>query len=67
MRESTKTGQMGLGLRVLIALLVLTAIELPIAFRVPRPVPYLLMINLGDAWLILEYFMHLSQMWRPEE
>ncbi len=67
MREPTKTGQLGLGLRVLIALLVLTAIELPIAFRVPRPVPYLLMINLVDAWLILEYFMHISQMWRPEE
>ncbi|MDQ7843559.1 MAG: cytochrome C oxidase subunit IV family protein [Armatimonadota bacterium] len=56
-----------LGLRVLIALLVLTAAELPVAFRVPHPVPYLILINLADAWLILYYFMHLGQTWQPEE
>lgn len=56
-----------LGWRVLLALLVLTALELPVAFRIPRPLPYLVAINLLDALLILEYFMHLSQMWRAEE
>jgi len=61
------THRFRLGLRVLIALLVLTAAELPVAFRVPRPVPYLVLINLADAWLILYYFMHLAQTWRPEE
>jgi hypothetical protein len=56
-----------LGWRVLLALLALTALELPVAFRVPHPLPYLVAINLVDALLILEYFMHLSQMWHPEE
>jgi len=61
------TGRFRLGVRVLIALLVLTAVELPIAFRLPHPLPYLVAINLVDATLILEYFMHLSQTWRAEE
>ncbi len=56
-----------LGWRVLLALLALTALELPVAFRIPRPLPYLVAINLLDALLILEYFMHLSQMWHAEE
>lgn len=67
MDEQALAGRFRVGLRVLIALLVLTAIEVPVAFRVPRPLPYLVLINLIDAWLILQYFMHLSQMWRPEE
>jgi len=67
MAAPTKSGGLRLGWRVLIALLLLTALEVPIAFRVPRPLPYLLLINLIDAWLILQYFMHLSQLWRPEE
>jgi len=56
-----------LGWRVLLALLALTALELPVAFRVPHPLPYLVAINVVDALLILEYFMHLSRMWHPEE
>lgn len=67
MNTSAKTAQLRLGLRVLIALLLLTLVELPVAFRVPRPLPYLLLINLADAWLIMWYFMHVSHLWRPEE
>jgi len=67
MDERALAGRFRLGWRVLMALLVLTAVELPVAFRVPGPVPYLVLINLADAWLILYYFMHLAQTWRSEE
>ncbi len=67
MRESGKAEQLRLGLWVLIALLALTLLELWIAFRVPRPLLYLVVINLVDAGLIIEYFMHLSHLWRAEE
>ncbi len=31
------------------------------------PLPILLVLALGKASLILYYFMHVSQLWRPEE
>jgi len=67
MDERMLADRFRLGWRVLLALLALTALELPVAFRLPQPLPYLVAINLIDALLILEYFMHLSQTWRPEE
>lgn len=67
MRGSEKAARLRLGLWVLIALLVLTALELPVAFRLPRPLPYLLLINLADAALIVWYFMHVADLWRAEE
>ncbi|MDR7433550.1 MAG: cytochrome C oxidase subunit IV family protein [Armatimonadota bacterium] len=67
MDETRKRAQLRLGLWVFIALIILTVVELWIAFAVPRPLLYLVVINLADAWLIMEYFMHLSRMWRAEE
>lgn len=67
MAAPTKSRQYRLGVWVWIALVVLTTVELPIAFRAEHPLFYLLLINVIDAWLILYYFMHLSQMWRPGE
>lgn len=67
MGEARKRAKLRLGLWVFIALIVLTVVELWIAFSVPRALLYIVVINLIDAWLIMEYFMHLSRMWRAEE
>ncbi len=66
MNRGSKAAQLRRGLWVLLALLALTLLELWLAFSVPRPLPYLLVINIVDAWLIMEYFMHLSHLWRAE-
>jgi hypothetical protein len=55
------------GTGVLVGLLVLTAVELPVAFRIPRPLPYLVLLNLADAALIVWYFMHVADLWRPTQ
>ncbi len=67
MQESRKAARLRLGLWILTALLGLTLLELWLAFSVPNPLVYLLVINVIDAALIMEYFMHLSHMWRVEE
>jgi len=66
MQNSRKARQLRLGLWVLIALLALTLLELWIAFSVPNPLVYVIAINVIDAALIIEYFMHLSHLWHPE-
>ncbi len=55
------------GTRALVTLLILTAVEVPVAFRVPRPLPWLILLNLADAALIVWYFMHIADLWRPGE
>ncbi|MBI4277610.1 MAG: hypothetical protein HY660_04060 [Armatimonadetes bacterium] len=67
-RSGEQERKLRLGLRVLIALVVLTVVEyLLLVWRVPNLLVYLVVINLVDAWLIAEYFMHFSQLWRTEE
>ncbi len=51
---------------VLLGLAALTAIEYGIAVTSAAVVPMLLM-GMFKALLILEYFMHVSRLWSPEE
>ena len=56
------------GLVVIIALGVFTAIEYVIPLAMDSgSMPYLVVIGLVKAVLIVYYFMHVAQLWREEE
>lgn len=65
--EVAKGGKLRLGSWAFAALIVLTGFELWFAWTIRGPVPYLALVALLKALLIMEYFMHLSRMWRAEE
>lgn len=67
MIRSDLAGRLRVGTRVLIALVILTAVEVPVAFRVSHPLPWLVVLNLADAGLIVWYFMHVADLWRAQE
>ncbi len=55
------------GAAVLLGLAVLTAVEYGIAMAIHSNVlPYLALIALIKAGLIVQYFMHVTQLWRRE-
>ena len=55
------------GLFTLIGLAALTAVEYGVAMGMQGgTLPYLIVIALAKAWLIVQYFMHVSQLWREE-
>ncbi len=56
------------GLNVIIALAVLTVIEYAVPIVLERGAnPYLAILALVKAGLIVYYFMHVAQLWRQEE
>ncbi|MCH7705504.1 MAG: cytochrome C oxidase subunit IV family protein [Chloroflexi bacterium] len=56
------------GIVVLIALGVFTAIEYVIPLALDSgSMPFLVVIGLAKAALIVYYFMHVAQLWREEE
>ncbi len=66
--EAKKTSKLRLGWIVIAALGVLTIVEYWIAISVhSTPLPYLAVIALVKAWLIVQYFMHVAQLWRAGE
>lgn len=68
MQESRKAARLRLGLIVLIGLIILSGLEFGLAASLRTGiVPVLAVIALIKAGLILQYFMHLSQLWRVEE
>ncbi len=66
MRPDRLGDKLGVGGRVFAALAVLTAVEW-FAARWPGALLWLAAIALGKTALIAEYFMHYSQLVRPEE
>ncbi len=63
-----KAAKLRLGWMVIAGLGVLTAVEYWIAVSVhSSPLPYLTIVALIKAWLILQYFMHVRQLWGEEE
>ena len=57
------------GLVAIVVLAVLTAVEYAIAIGIDPMnlvVPLLAIIGIAKAGIILEYFMHLSKVWRGE-
>ncbi len=65
MNDSGKSVKMRLGLRVIVLLAVLTAIEFAIAIYMNAGANLLLVIiALVKAWLIVDYFMHFTHAFR---
>ena len=57
-----------LGLWVFIALVVLSVVEYGVGQVVKHGnLPYMVIMNLVDATLIVYFFMHVAQLWRKEE
>lgn len=66
--EAKKAAKLRLGWIVIGGLAVLTAVEYWVAVAIhSNPLPYLAVIALIKAWLIIQYFMHVTQLWRKEE
>jgi len=65
-RRGSLAERLGLGTRVFGALAVLTGVEW-FAARWPGALGWLLLVAVGKTALIAEYFMHYSQLLRPEE
>lgn len=66
--EAQKAAKLRLGWIVIGGLVVLTAVEYWVAISIhSSPLPYLAVIALIKAWLIVQYFMHVAQLWRKEE
>lgn len=64
MKSSTKAVQ---GWLAFSALTVLTIVEFWLSSGIQSPLPYLIVIALVKAGLIIHYFMHVSQLWAREE
>ncbi len=56
------------GYWVFIVLVALTVAEYVLALKMTRGnLPYMIVMNLVDAGLILYFFMHIGHLWRKEE
>lgn len=68
MVASNQGSRMRRGLLVLIGLALLTALEYWVAVELETGVvAYLVVIAVVKAGLIVQYFMHLTQLWRAKE
>ncbi len=68
MNDSGKSEKMRLGLRVIVILAVLTAIEFAIAIYMNAGANLLLvLIALVKPWLIVDYFMHFTHAFRSSQ
>jgi hypothetical protein len=66
--EVGKSARLRLGWKVGIGLAVLTALEYALAVYLPgNPLPYLAVVALIKAWLIVQYFMHIAHLWHGGE
>lgn len=69
-RSDDKSAARRKGWIVFVLLAVLTAVEFAVSIGLTGPLPYLAVIALAKAALIVVYFMHLGDLgalWRQEE
>lgn len=66
METADRNRRLRTGWLVFIGLAVLTAIEFVLSLAVRPNTPYLAVTALVKAGLIVAYFMHVAQLWRPE-
>lgn len=59
-----KAAKMRLGWKVGAGLAALTVVEYIVAVALTSPLPYLTLIALVKAWLIVQYFMHIYHLWQ---
>jgi cytochrome c oxidase subunit IV len=70
MIANRESAAQAIGLWVIAALAVLTAIEFAVFLAVDSSqglVTVLIVIALAKAWLIVSYFMHAARVWQGEE
>lgn len=68
MKNSGLKSPMRVGLLIFIILVVLAAGEYVLGLTLESGnLVYMLIMNIVDAALILYFFMHVRQLWRPEE
>jgi len=65
-KTSEKKARMRVGWNIIITLAVLTIVEFVISVYLKPSTPYLIVTALVKAWLIVSYFMHITQVWRRE-
>ncbi len=68
MQKPTLGARMRLGLLVFVALMVIEIIEYAVGVGLSdNALPLLVLLAVPGAGLIVYYFMHIAQLWRPEE
>jgi heme/copper-type cytochrome/quinol oxidase subunit 4 len=68
MKMSPIRDKMRSGLVVIAALVVLTVADFTVALTIDRGrFAILSLVAVIEAWLILDYFMHVARVWRPGE
>ena len=65
--DAKKQAKFRVGWIVGAVLAVLTIVEYIIAVEVTGNLPWLLIMAVVKAWLIVSYFMHVGQIWHEEE
>lgn len=66
-QTSNKKARMRVGWITFTALTVLTIVEFVISMYLKPSTPYLIATSLIKAWLIVSYFMHVTQIWQRED
>jgi cytochrome c oxidase subunit 4 len=65
--EQKKKSEYRQNIYVFLALVLLTLIEFVVAIYLDDPTVALVIIALVKAGLIVQFFMHIYRLWRPEE
>lgn len=65
--EQLRREKLRLGWLVALGLAVATVVEYVVAVELARPLVPLAIVALIKAWLIVTYFMHITQLWSGEE
>ncbi len=65
MSEHNPSDRKRIGWIVILLLAVLTGLEFWLSFSVRPVLPYLVLTAIAKAGLILYYFMHVNQLWKP--
>ena len=67
MAHGSKVAQLRRGWVVFLGLGLLTIVEYWVATSFAGALPYLAVIALIKAWLVIQYFMHVAQLWNTAE
>lgn len=67
MTSSTQTDRKRIGWLVIAGLAALTVVEFWLSSAVRPALPYLIVVAIVKAGLIIYYFMHVSQIWKQEQ
>lgn len=65
-KTNDKSTRLRLGWVIFFILAILTVIEFLISTYVHPATPYLIITAIIKGWMIIHYFMHISQLWRKE-